>query len=425
MKDELEHYFDRLWPICRSITGDGLRKSLEIIQEIIPLKLYEIPSGTQCFDWEIPKEWNIINAYILTPEGDKICDFQLNNLNVVNYSIPVEKEIGFIELKNHLHFIVDQPDLVPYITSYYEENWGFCISYNEYLKLPKNGKYKVYINSSLSNGSLTYGDFLLKGDSDEEILFATYLCHPSMAINELSGPLVTAFLYKKLKTIKNRKYSYRFIFAPETIGHIAYLSKYGNHLQEKLKAGFVITCVGHDSPYTYKKSKLDYSFTDKVVQHVLENEDIDYTIIPFSVGGSDERQYCSPGFNFPVGSLMRTPYKEYPEYHTSGDNKHVISFEAVKQTICLYEKIVLAMELNQVYERINPFCEIQLGKRGLYDNVGAWMKKNYDIINLLHFLAFCDGELDLIDISEKSNNYLFDFSEVIGIAIDHNLVSNV
>ncbi|RMG78128.1 MAG: DUF4910 domain-containing protein, partial [Bacteroidetes bacterium] len=346
MKQELEKYFDRLWPICRSITGNGLRQSLKILQEIIPLNLHEIPTGTKVFDWEIPKEWNIKDAYIITPDGKKICDFRKNNLHVVNYSVPVSKKLSYDQLINHLHTLPELPDAIPYVTSYYNEYWGFCISYNEFQNLPKQGEYKVVIDSSLEPGSLTYGDLILEGDTPDEILFSTYVCHPSMANNELSGPLVTAFLYKKLLTLPKRKFTYRFVFAPETIGIIAYLFFNGEKMSQNLKAGYVATCIGDNGNFTYKLSKKGNTLADKVAIHVLKNSGCPYKVIPFAVGGSDERQYCSPGFNFPVGSLMRTPYKQYKEYHTSLDNKSFISFDALEQSVNMYFDICRALELN-------------------------------------------------------------------------------
>ena len=366
MKDELEHYFDRLWPICRSISGNGLRESFGILKEVIPLKTYEIPTGTKVFDWTIPKEWNIDDAYIISPDGKKICDFKKNNLHVVNYSIPVDKEVDYEELFKHLHTLNNQPNAIPYITSYYKETWGFCISKKELDKLPKKGKYRVFIKSSLENGSITYGDLVLPGNSKKEILFSTYLCHPSMANNELSGPLCLAFLYQKIKKLKNRKYTFRFIIAPETIGTIAYLSKYGMDLKNNLLAGYVMTCCGDNAPFIYKRSKNENSLTDRLAHHVLKHQKLKYKSIPFSVGGSDERQYCSPGFNMPVGSLTRSIYQSYKEYHTSLDNKDFISFSSMTETIDLYFSFIKALELNDYYLNTNLFCEPQLSKRGLY-----------------------------------------------------------
>lgn len=400
IEKELEIYFDKLWPICRSITGDGLRESFEILQELVPLTLSEVPTGTEVFDWKIPKEWNIHDAYIICPNGEKIANFKINNLHVVNYSVPVNLELPFDELVKHLNYIEEMPDAIPYITSYYKETWGFCISYNEFLNLDKNGIYKVVIDSSLENGNLTYGECVLKGDTDEEILFSTYLCHPSMANNELSGPLVQAFLYQKIAALPKRKYTYRFLFAPETIGVVAYLHNVGKQLKEKLVAGYVLTCCGDDGAFVYKQSKQINSLANTVAQHVLKFQSTPYEIIPFSVGGSDERQYCSPGFNLPVGSLTRSMYQRYKEYHTSLDNKSFISFNAMGVTIDTYFQFVKTLELNNIYVNTIPYCEPQLGKRGLYPSSVNPTESRKFIHDRMHLLTYADGEHNLIDIAE-------------------------
>mgnify|MGYP001320788381 CR=1 FL=1 len=414
---ELENYiellFDKLWPLCRSITGEGLRNSFKILKEIIPLELTEVPTGTKVFDWEIPEEWIIEDAYIITPNGEKICDFKKNNLHVVNYSSPIDDTIEYHELVNNLHYLSNQPDAIPYITSYYSRNWGFCLSKNNFDRLSKKGKYRVVINSKFKNGSLTYGDLVLPGMTSKEILFTSYLCHPSMANNELSGPLCLAFLYQKIKSLNSRKYTYRFVIAPETIGTIAYLSNNGDHLKEHLLGGFVLTCCGDKGNFTYKMSKNETSIIDRTVRHVLKFENIPNRIIPFEVGGSDERQYCSPGFNFSVGSLMRTPYQKYREYHTSKDNKSFISFKSMKETICLYFKIVEALELNEIYVNSYPFCEPNLGKRNLYPNMIKSDDSKEELHNLLHLISFCDGESDLLSIAEKKEKSIFDFRSIV------------
>jgi aminopeptidase-like protein len=404
----IEDYFDRLWPICRSITGNGLRDSLKIIQNLVPLELTEIPTGTQVFDWVIPKEWNINDAYIVCPGGKKIAEFKKNNLHVVNYSIPVNMELSFDDLVEHLYYIEEMPDAIPYITSYYKESWGFCLSYNEFKILPKKGTYKVVIDSTLENGNLTYGEYVLEGETNEEVLFSTYLCHPSMANNELSGPLVLAFLYRKIAALPKRKYTYRFLFAPETIGVIAFLHRNGMHLKQKLRAGYVLTCCGDSGNFVYKESKQINSLADIVAKHVLRHQSVPYEVIPFSVGGSDERQYCSPGFNLPVGSLTRSMYQRYKEYHTSLDNKNFISFEAMEQTVNVYFQMVRVLELNNMYINTVPFCEPQLGKRGLYPfSVGPGDFR--DLIHTrMHLLNYADGEHNLIEIANLKGISVFD-----------------
>jgi len=400
LAQQLENYFDRLWPICRSITGNGLRQSIDILQEMIPLVKHEIPSGTQVFDWNIPKEWNIRNAYIVCPDGRQIARFKDHNLHVVNYSVPVNKKISWEELQPHLHHIPEMPDAIPYITSYYKENWGFCITHNEWKTLPREGEYQVVIESTLQPGHLTWAECVLPGETDEEVLFSTYLCHPSMANNELSGPLAQAFLYQKLVAIPNRRYTYRFLFAPETIGVIAFLAERGELLKRNLQAGYVLTCCGDAGALTYKRSKHRTSLADRAAGHILAHHYPNHSILEFAVGGSDERQYCSPGFNLPVGSLMRTPYQRYREYHTSLDNKEFISFSALAETVEAYTNICLLLEANRKYVNQVSFCEPQLGKRGLYPSSVDPLFNREETHRLLHFLSFADGEKDLIDIAE-------------------------
>jgi aminopeptidase-like protein len=423
--DHMESYFDRLWPICRSITGDGLRESLGIISELAPLQITEVPTGTEVFDWVIPKEWNIRDAYILTPEGKKICDFKVNNLHVVNYSVPVDQEIGFDELEKRLWYIKEMPDAIPYITSYYKETWGFCLSYNEFKALTREGIYRVVIDSSLEAGSLSYGEAVLPGETEGEVLFSTYLCHPSMANNELSGPLVQAFLYRKIAALKNRKYTYRFLFAPETIGVIAYLHKNGRHLKEKLAAGYVLTCCGDDGSFVYKRSKRGNTIADRAAEHVLKFQDVPFETNPFSVGGSDERQYCSPGFNLPVGSLTRSMYQHYKEYHTSLDNKDFISFEAMEKTIETYFNFVRVLELNDLYLNTVPYCEPQMGKRGLYPSSVNPVESRELIHNRMHLLNCADGETDLITIADLKGISVLKYETEIDLFKSAGLIKKV
>ncbi|MCB0761543.1 MAG: DUF4910 domain-containing protein [Flavobacteriales bacterium] len=422
MQQELETYFDRLWPICRSVTGNGLRESLHILRELVPMELVEVPTGTTCFDWTVPREWNIRDAWIETPDGRRIAQFKEHNLHIVNYSIPVNAEMDFEELDKHLHTIPELPDAIPYITSYYADRWGFCLTHNEYRDLPRNGTYKVFIDSTLEPGSLTYGEAVLKGSSDREILFSTYVCHPSMANNELSGPLCQAFLYKALSQMENRRYTYRFVFAPETIGVIAYLSQMGTHLMNHLDAGYVLTCCGDPGDFTYKRSKQKTALCDRVAEHALQYSDRRHRVIPFAVGGSDERQYCSPGFNLPVGSIIRSKYQEYKEYHTSLDNKEFISFAAMEETVELLTEMVRILELNECYENTVQFCEPQLGKRGLYPNHVNPTFNREALHNLLHLLSFADGKTDLIDIAEARNRYALVFEEAIASCREKDII---
>ena len=384
-----------LFPINRSLTGHGVRKTLNYIKDIIPeMNIIEVPSGTKCFDWTVPKEWNCDDGYIIDPDGNKICDFKNNNLHVVGYSTPIDKEIEYEELIEHLYHIEDQPTAIPYITSYYSERWGFCLSFNAFQKL-KKGTYKVKISSELKDGNLTYGEVKLKGESEKEIFLSTYVCHPSMANNELSGPVVTTALVNFVKLIKNRKYSYRIVFIPETIGSITYISRNIDEMKKNIIAGFNISCIGDDRSYSYISTRYGNTLSDKVSKHILKN--IDYVEYSFLDRGSDERQYCSPGVDLPIATICRTKYGAYPEYHTSLDDLTVISPNGLYGG---YDKLKKAIELleNNNYYKVNVLCEPQLGKRGLYPTIST--KTSGAIVkNMMNFIAYADGNNDLIDIA--------------------------
>jgi aminopeptidase-like protein len=403
MQQKLEHYFDRLWPVCRSLTGNGNRETLKILSEIIPLEIRDVQSGTKCFDWTIPPEWNIKEAWIKM-KGEKIIDFAENNLHLLGYSAPFSGKLPYEELKEHLYTLPEQPDLIPYLTSYYSRRWGFCMRHSDFEKFSKDALFEVHIDSSLNeSGSMTIAEAVIRGQSEEEVLLSTYFCHPSMANNELSGPLVSAFLYNKLKNVGQLKYTYRFIFIPETIGSIYYLSQMGEHWKKYLKAGFVITCIGDRGAFTYKKSRRGNALPDRVVELLLEQTEKEYKILDFFPSdGSDERQYCSPGFNLPVGSLMRSMYGKYPEYHTSGDNKNFISFPAMEASINKYFEAITMIERNEFYVNTMPFCEPQLGKRGLYPTLGSSKKNAETVASMMWVLNLADGEHDLIAISRRS-----------------------
>lgn len=425
MKIELENYFDRLWPITRSLTGNGNRETLKILSEIIDLKVTEVPCGTKCFDWNVPPEWNIKQAWIKNGKGKSIVDFSKNNLHILGYSEPFQGKLSFEELKSHLYTLPEQPDLIPYLTSYYKSRWGFCLSHNQFLALDENDIYNVFIDSSLDeNGSMTIGEAIIKGQSEKEILLSTYICHPSLASNELSGSLVSSFIYKKLKEYKNLKYTYRFTFAPETIGSIYNLSVKGEHWKKNLQAGFVITCIGDDGKFTYKKSRLGNVLPDRAVELILNQTEKEFNIVDFFPHGSDERQYCSPGFNLPVGSLMRTMYGHYPEYHTSGDNKDFISFEAMEKSVFKYLEVIEVIEKNEKYINTMPYCEPQLGKRGLYPTLGS-RKVSKDFVKaMMWILNLADGNNDLISMSEKCKISIKQLIPVIDKLIENGLLKN-
>ena len=423
MKSILNEYFDRLWPITRSLTGNGNRETLKILSEIIDLEVKEVPSGTQCFDWTVPPEWNIKEAWIKNSNGETIVDFSKNNLHILGYSEPFQGNLSFEELRSHLHTLPDQPELIPYLTSYYKRSWGFCISYNQLQELDKNDAFEIFIDSTIEeNGSMTIGEAIIKGRTEKEVLFSTYICHPSLASNELSGPLVSAFIYNKLKEQKDLKYTYRFLFIPETIGSIYSLSVKGEHWKKNLTAGFIITCIGDDGKFTYKRSRIGNSLPDRAAEIILKQTEKDFNVHDFSPYGSDERQYCSPGFNLPVGSLMRTMYYKYPEYHTSADNKDLISFEAMEKSICKYLEIIEVLERNEKYINTMPFCEPQLGKRGLYPTLGSQKDTEQIVKAMMWILNLSDGTNDLIAISGKSNIPIQDLIPEVEKLIEHGLL---
>jgi aminopeptidase-like protein len=419
---ELEHYFDRLWPICRSITGNGLRASLDIISELIPLQKTEVPSGTAVFDWTIPKEWNIRDAWIKTPDGRVICRLSDHNLHVVNYSVPVDRKMTLAELRPHLHVVKSMPDAIPYITSYYREKWGFCLSAHELATLPEEGEYHVMIDSALENGSLTYGECVIPGSGSGEVLISTYLCHPSMANNELSGPLAAAFVAREMMQMAAPKHTYRFLFIPETIGAIAYLANHGMRLKDTLVAGYVLTCCGDRGDLTYKLSRRGDSEADHIALHVLRHGGFAHRTTPFAVGGSDERQYCSPGFNLPVGSIIRTPYQKYKEYHTSLDNKSFLSFPHLSETVDAVSKILRALELNANYKSTVPYCEPQLGRRGMYPDSVNPEDAREKTHRLMHFLAYADGASSLREVSELRNESIFLYQDIVDQCIRAGLI---
>lgn len=413
MQAEIEKYFDRLWPITRSLTGNGNRETLSILSEIVPLNIIEIPSGTTCLDWIVPPEWNVREAWIKDSRGNEVVNFKNHNLHLVGYSIPVNETMSFDALREHLYTLAEQPDVIPYVTSYYKKHWGFCLEHNRLLRLDPTEQYQVYIDSTLNEqGSLTMGETILKGEVPEEIFFSTYICHPSMANNELSGPLVTAFLYHKLRN-RRLRYTYRFLFCPETIGAICYLALKGNELMKKMKAGFVVTTIGDSGSFTYKKSRQGNTLTDRATELVLKQTLDQYTVEDFFPFGSDERQYCSPGFNLPVGSLMRTRYGKYKEYHTSADNKNFIDFAAMEASVEKYLEVIDVIESNGVFVNQLPFGEVNLGKRGLYPTVSSGKNVKGEVEAIFWLLNLSDGGHDLIEIAERSG---IPFSQLCGCA---------
>lgn len=391
----------RLFPICRSITGNGFRESLNILREYVPeIKVVEVPSGTKVFDWVVPKEWNIRGGGIYRITGEKVIDFADTNLHIMGYSVPINDIISKEELLSHIYTQPEQPDLIPYVTSFYKERWGFCMSENQKQKLTDE-KYRVFIDSDFKEGSLTYGELIVPGETNDEILITSYLCHPSMANNELSGPVVLIELMKYVQQLKSRRYTYRFVINPETIGSITYLSRNLDTLQKNVKAGFVLSCVGDDRTYSYIESKYADTLADRVMQNVLHFHYPEYKRYSFLKRGSDERQYNSAGVNLPVVGFCRSKYEEYPEYHTSADNMDLITTEGLQGSFEVMVKVINTLENNYHY-CMNCKGEPQLGKRGLYPTVSQ--KGLYNSVKATtHFIAYADGRNDLIDISNIIN----------------------
>jgi aminopeptidase-like protein len=389
-----------LYPICRSITGDGVRKTLHFVQQEILLQIHEVKSGTAVFDWTVPKEWNIRDAYIKNSQGEKIIDFQKLNLHVLNYSIPVHHKISLEELKTHIITIPDKPEWVPYRTSYYKETWGFCMSHNQLLQM-QDDEYEVYIDSSLEDGSLTYGEYFIPGESDEEVLISCHTCHPSLANDNLAGIALTTFLAQYLSQLK-LKYSYRFIFIPGTIGSITWLAQNEANVN-KIKHGLVVTCIGDPGKSHYKKSRRGNAEIDKAAIHVLQRSGQEHVIQEFSPYGYDERQFCSPGFNLPVGCFMRSPHGTYPQYHTSADNLDLVKPEYLADSLTKFLAVLNIIENNKKYINQSPKCEPQLGKRGLYSAIGGQTDTKKRELAMLWVLNMSDGENSLLDIAEKSD----------------------
>ena len=411
----------RLFPICRSITGDGFRQSLEIIREQVPeMQVFEVPSGTQVFDWTVPREWNIRGGWIRRKNGETVIDFQQSNLHVLGYSVPIHQTVSREELMEHVYTQPEQPDWIPYVTSYYKERWGFCMTEHQKEQLTDE-EYEVCIDSTLADGSLTYGELIVPGETDEEIFFSTYLCHPSMANNELSGPCLMTALIRYVQSLSNRRYTYRFIIVPETIGAITYLSRNLETMQQHIKAGFVLSCVGDDRTYSMVSTKYEDTLADRVLQNVLRFHYPDYIRYSFMKRASDERQYGSAGVGLPVCAFCRSKYHEYPEYHTSADDLSLISPEGLQGSYDVMVKVIDALEHNRYYRMTVP-CEPQLGKRGLYPTISQ--KGTYAAFRAMqHFTAYADGRNDLIDISNIIGTPVDLLIPIVAKLTEHNLVT--
>jgi aminopeptidase-like protein len=390
---------ERLYPLCRSITGNGVRATLDILAEYIPLTVHEIPTGTQVLDWTVPKEWNIRDAYIADPEGRRLVDFTESNLHVVGYSVPVRTTMSLAALREHLHTLPDQPGLVPYRTSYYKEAWGFCLSQDILDSLPDT-EYDVVIDSTLADGSLTYAEHLVRGQISDEVLVSCHVCHPSLANDNLAAIAVAVELAKRL-ALAQPYYTYRFLFAPGTIGSITFLARNAERI-DKIKHGLVLACAGDAGSLTYKRSRRGDAEIDQIAQYVLEWSGRPHTVIDFSPYGYDERQFCSPGFNMGVGCLTRTPYGAYPEYHTSGDNPDFVVPAALVDTLETVWEIFQVLERNRCYINLSPYGEPQLGNRGLYDSLGGRSDTKQAQLAMLWVLNLSDGDHSLVQIAKRA-----------------------
>jgi aminopeptidase-like protein len=420
--EEMHELVRRLYPICRSLTGDGVRETLSILSEWIPLKLHEVPTGTSVLDWTVPKEWNIRDAYIKGPGGDKVVDFRESNLHVLGYSVPLHERMSLEQLRPHLFSVPEHPDWIPYRTSYYEENWGFCLSHRV-LESMEDGEYEVCIDSSLEDGHLTYGELSLPGESDEEVLLYAHVCHPSLCNDNLAALAIATVVGRHLASAP-RRYSYRIIFAPGTIGSITWLARNEDRLG-RIRHGLVLACFGDPGDFTYKQSRQVDAEIDRAAAHVLARLDTGHEVRPFTPYGYDERQFCSPGFDLAVGCLMRTPYGEFPEYHSSADDPSLVTPGALADSYSALLEILDLLERNRVFRNLSPKGEPQLGRRGLYGSIGGAADGRSRELALLWVLNLSDGHHSLLDVAERSGLPFNEVSEAADALVDHDLLTEV
>lgn len=418
--DPMYQWATHLFPICRSITGPGFRESLAFLNTLAPeMTVHSVPSGTRAFDWEVPDEWTIRDAYIADESGKRLIDFRESNLHVMGYSTPVDAWLSREELDKHLHFLPDQPDAIPYVTSYYARRWGFCLTQRQRDALG-TGRYHVVIDSDLKPGELNYGEIILPGREASEILLSTYLCHPSLANNELSGPVVTTALARWLARLENRRHTYRIVFVPETIGSIVYLSRNLAHMKRVTKAGFVVTCVGDERAYSFLPSRNGDTLADRAADLAFRDLKIDPVRYSYLDRGSDERQYCSPGADLPVCSIMRTKYASYPEYHTSLDDLSLISQAGLEGAFGVLQRAIEILEANRIYRACQP-CEPQLGKRGLYPTIST-RSSHAQVRDMMNVLTYCDGQRDLMVIAETISLDVLECARICGRLLDAGVI---
>ncbi|MDJ0367178.1 DUF4910 domain-containing protein [Hymenobacter sp. H14-R3] len=398
--EQLHALVRRLFPICRSITGDGVRQTLAILGEYLPgLQVHEVPTGTPVLDWTVPREWNIREAWVKNQRGEKVIDFEANNLHLVGYSVPVRRWVTRAELEEHLHSLPEQPGLIPYRTAYYAEAWGFCLAHTARLALTDD-TYEVCIDSTLAPGALTYGELLLPGETEDEILLSCHICHPALANDNLSGVAVATYLARHLAR-EPRRYSYRFVFVPGTIGSLTWLSRHFDTVG-RVRHGLVLTLLGGPGAFTYKQSRRGNAVVDQAAALVLAQAGVPHAVRPFSPYGYDERQYCSPGFNLPVGCFSRAPFGEFAEYHTSADNLDFVRPDQLAESLDLVQELLAVLDANRRYRSRSPYGEPQLGRRGLYKNVGGGLDGAAWQMALLWVLNLSDGQHTLLHIAERA-----------------------
>lgn len=411
----------RLFPICRSITGNGVRETLDILAESIELEVHEVATGTPVLDWTIPKEWNIRDAYVKDKAGNKIADFAKSNLHVLNYSLPIHRVMPFQELKAHIHTLPDQPEAIPYRTSYYSEQWGFCMSHNSFLQM-RDGDYEVRIDADLADGHLTYGEYLHRGDTDDEVLLSTHICHPSLANDNCSGLAVLTLLAASLHGRKTR-YNYRFLFAPGTIGAITWLARNEEKLS-RISHGLVVSCIGDGGGPTYKRSRRGDAAIDRIMETVVRTDGRPGKIVDFNPYGYDERQYCSPGFNLPVGMLQRSPFGSFSQYHTSADDLDFIRPQHLASSFQMIEELIDILETDWTPVNLSPKGEPQLGRRGLYAAIGGTTSASETSMAFLWVLNLADGAHSLFDIARKSGLPYRSIAEAARLLREHGLLSD-